>query len=80
MIANIIRASVRARGIVIAVALLLAAIGVATAIFAYVRWESNERAMRTAKRLTYSVTLPLLSIGLGLVGFVILALAIVEHK
>ena len=60
--------------------ILLAAIGVATAIFAYVRWESNERAMRTARRLTYSITLPLLSIGLGLVGFVILALAIVEHK
>ena len=59
---------------------LLALIGVATAIFAYVRWESNERAMRTSQRLTYSVALPLISAALGFTGLVILALVIVERK
>jgi putative membrane protein len=59
---------------------LLALIGVATAIFAYVRWESNERAMRTSRRLTYSVALPLISAALGFTGLVILALVIVERK
>jgi putative membrane protein len=60
--------------------ILLAVLGVATTIFAYVRWEANERAMRTSRKLTYSVTLPLLSASLGLVGIVILALIIIEGK
>lgn len=59
---------------------LLAVLGVATAIFAYMRWESNERAMRTSRKLTYSVTLPLLSIALGLVGVVVLAFVLAEWK
>jgi putative membrane protein len=59
---------------------LLALLGVATAIFAYVRWAANERAMRTSRRLAYSVALPLLSAALGLTGVVILALVIVERK
>jgi putative membrane protein len=60
--------------------ILLAILGVATTIFAYIRWEANERAMRTSRRLTYSIILPLLSASLGLVGIVILALVIVERK
>jgi uncharacterized membrane protein YidH (DUF202 family) len=44
------------------------------------RWESNERAMRTSRKLTYSVTLPLLSIALGLVGVVVLAFVLAEWK
>jgi putative membrane protein len=60
--------------------ILLAVLGVATTIFAYVRWEANERAMRTSRKLTYSVILPLLSASLGLVGVVILALIIIERK
>jgi putative membrane protein len=60
--------------------ILLTVLGVATTIFAYVRWEANERAMRTSRKLTYSVILPLLSASLGLVGIVILALIIIEGK
>ena len=60
--------------------MLLAVLGVATTIFAYLRWEANERAMRTARKLSYSVILPLLSASLGFVGIVILALVIVERK
>lgn len=59
---------------------LLAVVGIATAVFAYVRWEQNERAMRMHRRLTYSVMLPLLSAALGLVGLVTLVLVIVERK
>ena len=59
---------------------LLAVLGVATTIFAYIRWEANERAMRSAHKLGYSVILPLLSGSLGLVGIVILALAIAGRK
>jgi putative membrane protein len=59
---------------------LLAVLGITTTVFAYRRWESNERAMRTARKLTYSVALPLLTASLGLVGVVILALVIVERK
>jgi putative membrane protein len=59
---------------------LLALIGVATALFAYARWVANERAMRTSQRLAYSVTLPLLSAAMGLIGLVILALVIAERK
>lgn len=60
--------------------ILLAVLGVATTIFAYVRWEANERAMRTSRKLTYSIILPLLSASLGVVGVVILALIIIERK
>ena len=63
-----------------ALGVLLAVLGIATAIFAYVRWEQNERAMRTSRRLTYSVTLPLLSAAMGLVGVVTLVLVVVERK
>jgi putative membrane protein len=59
---------------------LLALIGVVTAIFAYTRWAANERAMRTSQRIAYSVALPLVSAALGFTGLVILALVIVERK
>lgn len=59
---------------------LLAVTGVATAIFAYTRWVANERAMRTSRRIAYSVALPLLSAALGFTGVVILALVIAERK
>jgi putative membrane protein len=59
---------------------LLALIGVGTALFAYVRWAANEQAMRMSRRIAYSVALPLLSAALGLTGLVILALVIVERK
>lgn len=59
---------------------LLAVLGVITTVFAYRRWEANERAMRTERKLTYSVALPLLTAALGLIGLVILALVLVERK
>lgn len=59
---------------------LLALLGISTAIFGYVRWEQNERAMRTARRLDYSLTLPLLSAAMGLLGLITLVLVIVERK
>lgn len=60
--------------------LLLALLGAAMAVFAYLRWAANERAMRTGSKIAYSVTLPLLSGALGVVGLVIVALAIAEHR
>lgn len=59
---------------------VLSLLGTATAVFAYRHWESNERAMRTSRKLTYSIILPLLTGALGLVGLVVLALVIVERK
>lgn len=59
---------------------LLGALGVATAVFAYLRWSANEQAMRTARKLSYSITLPLLSAALGLTGLVILVVVITGRK
>jgi putative membrane protein len=59
---------------------LLALIGIGTAVFAYLRWVANERAMRHSRRLAYSIALPLLTASMGLIGLVILVLVITERR
>lgn len=55
----------------------LAVMGVGVALFAYARWVAAERAMRLSKPLGYSVSLPLLSAAMGLVGVLVLVVVIV---
>ena len=59
---------------------LLAGLGTAVALFAYVHWATAETAMRTSTRLRYSRALPLLSAALGLVGTLVLVFVAVGRE
>ena len=61
-------------------AVLLAAMGVAVTVFAYVRWEATERAMRSSRRPGYSVSLPILSASLGMIGLLVVLLVAVGRR
>ena len=53
---------------------MLAVIGLVVVLLAYLRWAAAERAMRTSQPLGYSVSLPVLTIALGLIGVLIVVL------
>ncbi|HTZ45187.1 MAG TPA: DUF202 domain-containing protein [Jatrophihabitans sp.] len=51
-----------------ALGIALAVLGLAMVCLAYTRWAANEKAMRTGGRLSYPVSLPILSFTLALTG------------
>lgn len=58
-------------------AVILAIGGTAAAVFAYLHWAATERAMRMSQRLPHSISLPVLSATMGVVGVLVLVLVIV---
>ena len=59
---------------------LLAVAGIAVALSAYLRWQTAERAMRNSAPIRYSLALPLLTAGMGLLGLLVLLLVIVGRS
>jgi putative membrane protein len=59
---------------------LLAVAGIAVALSAYLRWRTMERAMRTSAPVRYSIALPLLTAGMGLLGLLVLLLVVVGRS
>ncbi|MFL6162480.1 MAG: YidH family protein [Jatrophihabitantaceae bacterium] len=63
-----------------ALGILLAVLGLMMVCLAYTRWAANEKAMRTGGRLSYPVSLPILSFTLALVGVLTVVLVAVAQR